>query len=230
MHQNLRNNTAENMLSFAPTPIFSGSWDRRPSASSPLTSSPIRASSPLSPIDTSVHAQRQIQSSPIKPIKFKYASRTTRPNPLVRKREEAQEGRRRLFLQNVRQNREDKAWQRRDIEGQFLKSSWLADRGQLSRDAPEVTEADIEDAMAFQQNQMPEKDDMMIDETDELDAMVESYQQEQQTAAQRQPSPTLTDDEYDDLFAELAEREESQGLIQFSQDRMDLSQGDEMQS
>lgn len=118
--------TAENMLSFAPTPIFSNVWDHRPNVPSPLSSSPVRASSPLSPIDTNVYSQRQVQSSPIKQPKFKYASRPTRPNPVVRKREDAQESRRKLFLQNVRQNREDKAWQRRDIEGQVNSNFRLA--------------------------------------------------------------------------------------------------------
>lgn len=107
-----------NMLSFAQTPIFTGSWDHRPSVSSPLSSSPIRASSPLSPVDSNSLPQRQVQSSPIQPPKFKFASRPSKPNPVVRKREDAQESRRRSFLQNVRQKSDEKAWQRRDIEGQ----------------------------------------------------------------------------------------------------------------
>ena len=106
------------MLSFTPSPIFSGSWHHRPAVSSPLSSSPIRASSPLSPIDRNTLPQRHIQSSPIPPPKFKFATRPTRPNPVVRKREEAQDQRRRSFLQSVRQKSDDKAWQRRDIEGQ----------------------------------------------------------------------------------------------------------------
>lgn len=109
---------SDKMLSFAPSPIFSGSWDHRPSVSSPLSSSPIRASSPLSPIDRNTLPQCQIQSSPIQPPKFKFATRPTRPNPVIRRREEAQEQRRKNFLQSVRQKSEDKAWQRRDIEGQ----------------------------------------------------------------------------------------------------------------
>jgi hypothetical protein len=118
MQQTTHNKTAENMLSFAPTPIFSGNWDHRPVVPSPLSSSPVRASSPLSPIDRNAYSQRQVQSSPIKPPKFKFASRPTRPNPLNRKREEVQDSRRKQFLQNVKQSREEKAWQRRDIEGQ----------------------------------------------------------------------------------------------------------------
>lgn len=113
-----RQQSKEKMLSFAPTPIFSGSWDHRPIVSSPLSSSPVRASSPLSPISDNTSLPRLSQSSPLQPSKFKYSSRPTRPNPLVRRREEAQNSRRQAFLQNVRQKADDKAWARRDVEGQ----------------------------------------------------------------------------------------------------------------
>ena len=113
-----RQRQSDKMLSFAPSPIFAGSWDDRPAVSSPLSSSPVRASSPLSPIDRNTLPQRQVQSSPIQPPKFKFATRPTRPNPVVRRREETQEQRRRNFLQNVRQKSEDKGWERRNIEGQ----------------------------------------------------------------------------------------------------------------
>ena len=106
------------MLSLTPSSVYSGCRDHRPAVSSPLASSPIRASSPLSPVHENRLSQRQTQSSPIQPPKFRYATRPTRPNPLMRKREEVQESRRRRFLQNVRQKSDDKAWQRRDIEGQ----------------------------------------------------------------------------------------------------------------
>ncbi|KAJ3514103.1 hypothetical protein NM208_g15095 [Fusarium decemcellulare] len=219
------------MLSFAPTPIFSSSWDHRPAVSSPLSSSPVRASSPLSPIDRNALPQRQIQSSPIQPPKFKFASRPTRPNPVLRKREDIQEGRRRLFLQNVRQKSEDKAWQRRDIEGQFLKTNYLADKGQLSHDAPDVTDADIEDAMAFQQeqSQIPEEDEMMMDEDEQFEAMLASYE-DQQTTSSQPPSSTLSDEDYDDIFAELIAQEQSQQAMQSGLHyQMDASGDTEMQ-
>ncbi|KAF5673316.1 hypothetical protein FHETE_3440 [Fusarium heterosporum] len=219
------------MLSFAPSPIFSGSWDHRPAVSSPLSSSPVRASSPLSPIDRNAFAQRQVQSSPIKPPKFKFASRPTRPNPVNRKREEIQEGRRKLFLQNVRQSREDKAWQRRDIEGQFVKTNYLADLGQLSHDAPDITEADIEEAMSFYPDHpsTPEDDEMM-DEEGQLEAMFASYEEQQTASSQRPPSPTLSDEDYDDVFAELIAQEQSQLRIRsHSEDQMDTSGDVEMQ-
>ncbi|GJN86478.1 hypothetical protein VFPFJ_09369 [Purpureocillium lilacinum] len=220
---------AGNMLSFAPTPIFSGAWDHhRPSIPSPLSSSPIRASSPLSPIHENTLSQRQTQSSPIQPPKFKYAARPTRPNPVVRRREVAQESRRRTFLQSVRQKSDDRAWQRRDIEGQFLKTSWLDDRGRLARDAPDFTEADIDDAMAFHEEvEQPHEDDMVMEtnpEDEELEAMLESYEEQQHAPSQRPPSPTLSDEEYDDIFAELLSQEQSQPeFSQNSTDHMDMS-------
>ncbi|KAK7433101.1 hypothetical protein QQZ08_000030 [Neonectria magnoliae] len=223
------------MLSFAPTPIFSGSWNHRPVVPSPLSSSPVRASSPLSPIDKNSFSQRQVQSSPIQPLKFKYASRPTRPNPVVRKREDIQEGRRKLFLQNVRQKSDDKAWQRRDVEGQLLKTSFLANQGQLSYDAPEFSEADIEDAMTFQQEefQIPEEDEMMVDdamEDQELEAMLASYQEQHPASMQRPPS-TISDDDYDDIFAELISQEQQQARHQEALNQMDISgEDDVMQS
>jgi hypothetical protein len=103
----------------------------RPSVSSPLSSSPIRASSyspPISPAHDATlslfppqkaqHMPRDTQSSPIaqpSPTRklFKFATRTPRPNPVVQKREEARESRRKLFLKNVRERADDKAWERR---------------------------------------------------------------------------------------------------------------------
>ncbi|PNP79626.1 hypothetical protein FNYG_06972 [Fusarium nygamai] len=224
------------MMSFSPAPIFSGSWDHRPAVSSPLSSSPVRASSPLSPIDRNVCPQRQIQSSPIKPPKFKFSSRPNRPNPVNKKRDELHEGRRKVFLQNVRQSREDKAWQRRDIEGQFLKTNYFADRGQLSHDAPDITEADIEDAMTFYQEQPPipeqHEDETMMDEEEQLEAMFASYeeQQQQMASSQRPPSPPLSDEDYDDVFAELIAQEQSkQNELPRLQDQIDTSGDIEMQ-
>ncbi|CAM1500937.1 Fc.00g100990.m01.CDS01 [Cosmosporella sp. VM-42] len=226
---------AKKMLSFAPAPIFSGTWDHRPAVPSPLSSSPIRASSPLSPIDKNAFSQRQVQSSPIQPPKFKFASRPTRPNPVVRKREDVQEGRRKLFLENVRQKSDDRKWQRRDIEGQFLKSNWLAHQGNLSHDAPEFSEADIEDALAYQQEQSQptNEDEMMLDdvpEEDELEAMIASYEEAHSGSTLRPPSPSVSDEEYDDIFAELISQEQSrQGNLHSSMDEMDITDGnDEM--
>jgi hypothetical protein len=48
--------------------------------------------------------------------KFRFASRNPRPNPVLKRREDAQDSRRRLFLQNVRQRQEDRRWEMRGGE------------------------------------------------------------------------------------------------------------------
>ncbi len=135
----------------------------RPAYSSPLSSSPIRASSvspthrqqqansnPLSPYSPNLlnslpwqqqqqqQQQRDTQSSPIPAApslffgsstnttpensnssstpKFRFASRNPRPNPVLKKREDAQEGRRRLFFATVRQRQDDRRWEMRGGE------------------------------------------------------------------------------------------------------------------
>ncbi|KAM4066258.1 hypothetical protein HRG_000393 [Hirsutella rhossiliensis] len=245
---------AANMLSFAPAPpwsstsppptVFCGtSWDHhRPVVSSPLSSSPVRATSPLSPMDRNALPQRQTQSSPIQPppnkpfaasfsVPSRFASRPTRPNPLVRGREDARLSRRHNFLQRVRQSADDKAWQRRDIEGQFLKTSWLASLGRLSHDAPAISDADIEDATAFRADaaQSTDQDEMMVDsqrEDDELEALVATHDQHF-AFRKRQPSPaSLSDEEYDEIFAELMSQEQPSLLQSQSQhpaELMDMS-------
>ena len=100
----------------------------------------------------------------------------------------------------------------------------------LSRDAPTVSEADIEDAMAHQEAPVEEQqfemdDDPMLDDfaEDELEARVASYEQGGQTSTpQRPPSLCLSDEEYDDLFAELAAQDSMQISQQpSSSDQMD---------
>jgi hypothetical protein len=97
----------------------------KPSVSSPLSSSPIRASQtspPLSPINANSMAGSRMQRgfhSPIQPVteqaapKFKFGARDVKKNPLRQSRESAQESRRKLFLRNVRQRADDRAWERR---------------------------------------------------------------------------------------------------------------------
>ncbi|KAL6878751.1 hypothetical protein J3F83DRAFT_254922 [Trichoderma novae-zelandiae] len=196
------------MLSFTPKPVHT--WDNRPAVSSPLSSSPVRASSPLAAADEQAQSHaRQIQSSPIRPANFKFQARPARPNPVIKRREEVQEQRRRNFLQSVRQKAEDKSWQRRDIEGQFLKTNWLANVGRLSHDAPSFSDADIEDAMTFSQNSAPpQMDEDIPEELVEEEHMLTSYEEE--VMAQRGHAlPTLVEenDEYDDIFAELISQE-----------------------
>lgn len=145
--------TSNEMFAIMPPPIFSfghahdASAVYRPAVSSPLSSSPIRAtstsptkpqfggggshsqimSSPLSAREPNTCALPRVQSSPIPGLEekekknnsiFKFANRETRPNPVAKKREDKQETRRRLFLQNVRQRADDKKWERRGGENE----------------------------------------------------------------------------------------------------------------
>lgn len=107
-------------------PTLSSPSAHRPAISSPLSSSPIRATTPPPLSACDANARREIQSSPIhaswsssgpsKPVS-KFAARPTRPNPVVnQKREAAQESRRKLFLKNVRQRAEDSRWEKRGGE------------------------------------------------------------------------------------------------------------------
>ncbi|KAF4595102.1 hypothetical protein GQ602_000715 [Ophiocordyceps camponoti-floridani] len=228
--------TGANMLSLAPSPIFSASRDHRPYVPSPLSSSPIRASSPpnghnssppnirasspLSPLDGNSRHQRQVQSSPIRPPppKFRYAARTARPNPILRSPEANRQARHRGFLQMVRDKADDKAWQRRDIETQFLKNNWLANIGRLSHDAPSLTEEDLADAMALN------SDSPQPSEEEEVDMMDESNREQRELEAmaasfEEQDLVPTSDDEYDEIFAELALQDKATDLS----DQMDLT-------
>lgn len=104
------------------SPIFSLDFSspHRPTVSSPLSSSPVRASSqasssPLSPTcgNRQARAAAPLLSSPVAPPQFKYASRPAKPNPLRQSRESATADRRKLFLKNVRQRQDDRQWERR---------------------------------------------------------------------------------------------------------------------
>jgi len=133
-------------------------------------------------------------------------------------------------LQNVRQKAEDKSWKRRDIEGQFLKTNWLANVGRLSHDAPSLSDADVEDAMAYSSQEAAQSsmdEDMIPEELAEEERMLTSYEEEVM-AAQRPRLPQLStlaeeSDEYDDIFAELISQEQP-SHHQFSQylNQMDM--------
>lgn len=97
---------------------------------------------------------------------------------------------------------------------QFLRTSYLNHLGQLTFDAPDVSEGDIEDAMAFQSQAVPptQEDDVMADgppdEEEELEAMIASYEEQQAAQPPRPHSPAMSDEDYDDIFAELLAQEQ----------------------
>ena len=203
------------MFSVATMPIFSDpSWGHyRPAEPSPLTSSPIRASSPLSPLDRNSVPQRTCFSSPPGPPS-KFSARTTKPNPLLRKREDNQQTRRQLFMKNVRDRAEDKAWERRSIEGNVCPSlrlapshaimtlltclirkavrTWYEEQRELARQKEldtmgVLSEADIEDAAAMAEaSSQQDYDAMLVDDV----AQREEAELEALLAMEQETQPT----------------------------------------
>lgn len=118
--QRKNQSVAEEMLSVAPMAAASATLNHRSIVPSPLSSSPIRPSSPHFPASDSTATRRYVRSSPIRSPPFRFSARPTRPVPLTRRPDEARESRRRNFLRSVRERADDNAWQRRDIEGQVM--------------------------------------------------------------------------------------------------------------
>lgn len=95
---------------------------------------------------------------------------------------------------------------------QLLKASFLARLELSAEGAPEISEADIDDAVAFhQQADGQHRPDQMsvddaMDEDAELEAMLSSYQDE--LGDTEHASSEMSDEEYDQLFAEFVANEE----------------------
>ncbi|OTA99884.1 hypothetical protein M426DRAFT_324774 [Hypoxylon sp. CI-4A] len=209
----------------------------RPAHSSPLSSSPIRATSPpLSPTRNSrAFPIFDTQSSPIKaPPKFNFASRGAKPNPLRQTRENAQESRRNLFLRNVRKRADDKKWERRGGDQEALKLEWMVlnkqRRDQKNADIDGIVfEDEIEDFRELQQQEATQNpDDMMVDviaqEEEELNAMLSMFESQSSQPLPRPSSPALTDDEdYDDIFMDILSQQGSGSQDIVLSGQMDIS-------
>ncbi|KAB5515206.1 hypothetical protein GE09DRAFT_1231453 [Coniochaeta sp. 2T2.1] len=239
----------------------------RPSISSPLSSSPIRASSyspPASPptsfpsnsnfggfFPSQYQQPRDTQSSPIAqptPSRklFKFATSTPRPNPVVKKREEMRESRRRLFLKNVRERGDDRAWERRGGDQEVLRLEWSRLNNELRQQkeadlAVFGTDADIEEAVQLQEQSGHREessirqpgmgiDDMMVDaiareEEAEIEALLSLMpngdgdgDREMGDGEGRPESVYFSDEEdYDALFMELSQQDATEGMV-LSQD------------
>ncbi|KAI1112329.1 hypothetical protein F5Y14DRAFT_442670 [Nemania sp. NC0429] len=206
-----------------PSPIFNLDFSspHRPAVPSPLSSSPIRpsqSSPPLSPRDPNTLPRRDTLSSPIRgpSSKFKYASRQAKPNPLRLGREKAQEGRRTLFLKNVRQRAEDRKWEKRGGDQEALKLEWhvlnMRRRQEKDMDIDGLIFGEELDEIAEDPREVREEtDDMMVDaiareEEAELDAMLSLLDTTSSPQASRRPdTPSSLDDEedYDALFMDM---------------------------
>ncbi|KAI1778697.1 hypothetical protein F4818DRAFT_307704 [Hypoxylon cercidicola] len=213
----------------------------RPVRSSPLSSSPIRpsqSSPPLSPCSPNTLPGRDIQSSPLKapPTKFKFASRSAKPNPLRQTRENAQESRRRLFLKNVRQRADDLKWERRGGDQEALKLEWsMLDRHWRQQKNADldgmVFEDEIEDIPELQYDTRQNPDDMMVDamaqeEEEEINAMLSMLEAQSSQSPQLPaglPSSAPSDDEdYDSIFRDLMSQDRSSQDFALS-GQMDIS-------
>lgn len=90
--------------------------------------------------------------------------------------------------------------------------------------------------MAFQeeQSQPQDEDDMMLDdipEEDDFEAMFTTYEEQHSLDSRRPPSPSLSDEDYDDIFAELLSQEQSQREHQEAlADQMDITDGNNFMS
>ncbi|KAI0538785.1 hypothetical protein GGR58DRAFT_500760 [Xylaria digitata] len=224
-----------------PTPIFNLDFSspHRPTVPSPLSSSPLRpsqASPPLSPRDLNTLPRRDIQSSPIRgsSSNFKYASRSVKPNPLRLSREKVQEGRRTLFLKNVRKRADDQKWEQRGGDQEALKLEWnvLNKRRRQEKDMDIdgfVFDTELENIPENPYELHEETDDMMVDtiaqeEEAELDAMLSFLDTSSLQVPRRPETPSLSDDEgYDELFMDLLSQEggDSDGFM--SSGQMDMS-------
>ncbi|KAK4104561.1 hypothetical protein N658DRAFT_464217 [Parathielavia hyrcaniae] len=256
--------------------------NHRPTFSSPLSSSPIRASGLLSPPATSHQQQqnyqttsqplspcdpnhlntlpRETQSSPIlgksvfgsntpnitnngsnsiNSSKFRFASRPARPNPLLKRREDAQDGRRRLFFQNVRQRQEDRRWEMRGGEDEVRLPScsllklewWRHNRERLQAKEAELAEylgpmmdADVfvREEEEFQRAAAQEEDGdaMMADfiaqqEEAEVEALLAALEYREGDGSSS-PLHFSDDEDYDGLFMDLIQSQQgaqgAQGL------------------
>ncbi|OTA93906.1 hypothetical protein M434DRAFT_30412 [Hypoxylon sp. CO27-5] len=209
----------------------------RPARSSPLSSSPIRPSSPpLLPRDPNTLPRFDTQSSPIQapPTKFKFASRNVKSNPLKQSRENAQESRRNLFLRNVRKRADDKKWERRGGDQEALKLEWSMlerqRRQQKNMDLDGmVFEDEIEDFVELQRETQRDPDDMMVDaiaqeEEEELNAMLSMYEAQSSQPPVGPASPAISDDEdYDSLFMDFLSQQRSSSQDFISSGQMDMS-------
>ncbi|KAJ2980832.1 hypothetical protein NUW58_g6841 [Xylaria curta] len=230
------------MLVTMHTPIFNLEFSspHQPAVPSPLSSSPLRPSqtaTPLSPRNPNTLPRRDTWSSPIQvpPYRFfKYASHNAKPNPLRLSREKVHEGRRTLFLKNVRQRADDKKWEQRGGDQEALKLEWnvLNRRWKQERDLdldgiiynneleyiPETALEAQEDVDSMMANAMAQEEEA------ELDAMLSLLDTSSPQTPNYPDASSLSDDEdYDSLFMDILSHQDSGGDRFTPSGRMDTS-------
>ncbi|KAK4180571.1 hypothetical protein QBC36DRAFT_229484 [Triangularia setosa] len=229
----------------------------KPTRSSPLSYAPMRIPSPpipsedvpdmmlSSPLGASSDSSylRVSQSSPIRPSfgnnenygsqpRFKFANRNPAKysNPLLKKRQDTQDSRRKLFLNNVRQRQEDKKFQQRGgqdeiarLEFSRLQNERLAYLDQERAKNPyALWEQELEEEHRNLQSQQRQKqqqspDEMMLDALEEAEmaeiAQAEALLHENNNYPKQNNRDEFFDDEedWDELFMEVIQTSRPQG-------------------
>ncbi|OBT43945.1 hypothetical protein VE00_04642 [Pseudogymnoascus sp. WSF 3629] len=157
-----------------------------------------------------------------------YSARQTKKNPLIHRNDNdnGRETRRKLFLRRVRQDSEDKRWEKRGGDDEIMRTIWIAEQKRReerrARDAQswggiEEEEEDLEEAQLTEIGKInPSQDEEMVDEVAqqedaEMEAMLsmldaESWDPPPNQRNQHDDNNTpygSDDDEYDQLFMEI---------------------------
>jgi hypothetical protein len=165
------------------------------------------------------------------------AKRATKPNPLLRKDSDARETRRKLFLKNVRDSREDKKWQDRKGGDEMMRVLWIGEERERARrleggmksgeDAiDDELDFPFEKAVTADTEQLMAEEVAMIEAAElesRLQAMAPERQEPiqwrnglEQTSAMDMDTPYGSDDdEYDDIFMDVAKEEERMSSQQY---------------
>ncbi|KAK4251697.1 hypothetical protein C7999DRAFT_27774 [Corynascus novoguineensis] len=232
-------------------PIFSSPLSSSPIRPSSLSPPPQPRQQPLSPCQSNYlnTLPRQTQSSPImgsgrqslssfispgsennqlNKNKFRFASRNPRPNPMLKRREDAQEDRRRLFFQNVRQRQEDKRWEMRGGEDELLKLEWLRfQREHIQAKEAEfsqyigMVDADMaaleEEDMRMHEHAHQDVDELMADaiaqqEDAEIEAFLSALEGQASSSLASSSAQFSDDEDYDRLFMDLIQQQQQQAV------------------
>ncbi|OBT73670.1 hypothetical protein VF21_06177 [Pseudogymnoascus sp. 05NY08] len=227
-----------------------------PVTPSPLSSSPLRASpnrddifsfdmASLTPPQTN-QTERSNESA--------YSARQTKKNPLIHRNDNdnGRETRRKLFLRRVRQDSEDKRWEKRGGDDEIMRTIWIAEQKRReerrARDAQAWAgveeEEDLEESQLTEIERVkPSQDEEMVDEVAqqedaEMEAMLSMLDAESWDPPPNQKNQHddntpygSDDDEYDQLFMEIGFEETGgnvssppvQSGLEADQDMMDMS-------
>ncbi|KAG9239598.1 hypothetical protein BJ875DRAFT_84185 [Amylocarpus encephaloides] len=183
-----------------------------------------------------------------------FSKRVAKPNPLFHSRRDCEDGRetrRKLFLKNVRDGAEEKRWKSRGGDDEIMRVLWIGEERERAKNlelslravgelVPDEEGVNFDEIMA---------DEVARNEAAELEAMMEDvlpYGEQDMDALPRhtqnalhgqrnEPSESLygsDDDEYDNIFLDVAmdesrwstaQQPQEPGYLQYDQEMMDMS-------